>query len=865
MKINKQGLLVSTAMIAAFTMAGTANAQLEDEIIVTAQKRTSTLQDTPIAMSAVSSATLDKTQIRDAQDLQVLVPSFSLPQFANPSASTFTVRGIGTSGFNAGLEPSVGVFIDGVYRSRAGSAINDFIAVERIEVLRGPQSTLYGKNTPAGVLSIITKKPQFELGYEADFTVGNYDLQIFKGSVTGPISDNIAFRLSGNTHTRDGYFTNDFDGRDLNDRNRYGLRADFLIEPSDVVTVRIIADYNNLQEECCSATPIFHAAGPTAALTNGFPVVPEIIFPAAPLPPFVSTTSFIPLTSALPGGPATLLTRDPFDRHINVNGQVFTNNVNKGLSAEMNFDFDGMELTTISAYRSFVEESDIDADFINADIVSKRNVNDDFNTFTQEIRLTSTGDNTVDWMVGGYYYNQDLNTRNRTTVGDDARTYVNNLTGLLSYNNNPAAGDLSNPTFLVDLENLFLLAQSFNIPTGLGQFPVDPADPLGPAGFDPDNLFLGPVAQGDFFRSGTGLGFNFNQKSESYSFFGSADWHVNDQLTITGGLRWTNEDKDVTGVFTTDDVFSSIDLNNLHFLTVLTAGTVPVNAFAGFAALQPFKATADFTDTRSENKVTGNFIANYEFNDEWTFYGSYSRGYKAGGFNLSQATSVTGRDFEEETMDAFELGWKSRLFDNRVRFSGAVFMQTLTDFQSNTFNGVAFDLSNAGSVSIDGVEWDITAQPIDDFIFTFAGTYLDAKYDEFLTGPSISGSASPTVDLSGERLAGVSEFVISSTGTYSRQLNNTYEGYLRGEAIYRSHFAPGTDLNPLKEQDGSIVLSASVGISNEDDGWDLSVWGKNINSEEYFQGVFDTVFQPGSLSGYPISPPTYGVTLRIKR
>jgi len=822
---NKLGLLATSALIASFCVSNIASAQV-DEIVVTARKRASTLQDTPIAMSAVTADSLEESQIRDAQDLTILVPSLTIPQFANPSATTFTVRGIGTSGFNAGLEPSVGVFIDGVYRSRAGSAINDFIAVERIEVLRGPQSTLYGKNTPAGVLSIITKKPQFQFGVDAEVTVGNYDLRVFKGSVTGPIGDSeaVAFRLSGNRHVRNGYFTNDFDGRDLNDRDRFGLRGELLIEPRDDISVRLIADYNSLEEECCSAAPVLHAPGPAFALTN------------------------------LPSGPTTLITRDPFDRHISVNGDVFTDNETAGLSAEVNVDLGNMAFTSITAYRTFDEANNIDADFVDASLVENRHIEDDFKTFTQEFRLASTGENTVDWMVGGYFFDQDLNTNNRTIFGDDARPYADTLSSLLT------GGAAS----LTSVEQLFLLGQAIGLDTTQGQ-------PFFGTGF-----VSGPVTPGSFFGANTGLGFDFNQHSQSYSLFGSVDWHVSDQLTVTGGLRWTNEDKDVIGAFTTDDLFSSLDLNNLIFLEqfpaagtplgpFLSPGPLPRNVFAGFVPLQPFGSTADFSDTRSEDKVTGNFILSYDVNDNMNVYGSFSRGYKAGGFNLSQSTRVTGRDFASETMDSYELGWKTKLWDNRVRFSGAAFMQTLKDFQSNTFNGVNFDLSNAGSVSIDGVEWDILAKPTDQLTLTFGGSYLDAEYDEFLTGPSIVGSASPITDLSGERLPGVSKWNMSGGGTYRMDIGESFEGFIHADAIYRSHFAPGTDLNPLKEQPSSIIVGASAGIGNADQGWELSVWGKNITDEKVFQGVFDTVFQAGSLSGYPIAPPTYGVTLRVHR
>ncbi|MBL4616962.1 MAG: TonB-dependent receptor [Robiginitomaculum sp.] len=804
MKFFNRRMLASTAIIGALALPGAALAQLDDEIIVTAQKRESTLQDTPIAMSAVGGETLADSAIRNAQDLVALVPSLAIPQFANPSATTISIRGIGTSGFNAGLEPSVGVFIDGVYRSRAGTAINDFIAVERIEVLRGPQSTLYGKNTPAGVLSIITKKPQFDFGSEGELTYGNYNQVVAKGSVTGPIGDKAAFRVSGNLNKRDGFITNTLTGQDINNRNRYGLRGQLLFEPSDILSIRLIGDYNNINERCCGATPILHAAGPLAALLDlgG------------------------PLTDPLPGGAPNLINTDPFNRQVSYNGDVLTQNDNYGFSGEINFDMGGATLTSITAYRGFDETSNIDADFIDASLVENRRVDDDFKTFTQEFRLTSNGSGQIDWMVGAYYFNQDLNTRNRTTFGEDARTYADNLANLLS-------GGTAN---LTSVENAFLAAQFFGIPTGYA-----------------------PIAPGDFFRQGTGLGFNFNQKSKSYSTFGSVDWHTTDRMTVTTGVRYTRETKDVVGLFTTDDRFSALDLNNLAFLPLLGA---PVNAFAGFAALQPFRATADFADTRTEDKVTGNVIVAYDWNDTFNTYFSYSRGYKAGGFNLSQDTSVTGRDFASETMNNYELGWKAKMFDNHVQFNGAVFSQTLIDFQSNTFNGISFDLTNAGSVSIDGVEIDILAQPTDNFTFTFGTTYLDAKYDEFLQGPSIIGSPTPTVDLSGGRLAGVSKWTISSTATYDFPLGQ-YLGFVRGEYYYRSGFAPGTDLNPLKEQPGTSIISASTGIRA--DNWDLSFWGKNITDAQVFQGVFDTVFQAGSLSGYPIDPATYGVTLRMRR
>jgi len=169
-----------------------------NDIIVTASKRSQTLQDTPVAVSVTSAADLENSQIRDLIDLQSSVPSLRVGQLQSSANTNFIIRGFGNGANNPGIEPSVGVFIDGVYRSRSAAQIGDLPNVERVEVLRGPQSTLFGKNASAGVISIITRKPQFEFGGSLEASYGNYDAFVVKGDVTGPITDTIAFSIGGN-------------------------------------------------------------------------------------------------------------------------------------------------------------------------------------------------------------------------------------------------------------------------------------------------------------------------------------------------------------------------------------------------------------------------------------------------------------------------------------------------------------------------------------------------------------------------------------------------------------------------------------------------------------------------------------------
>ncbi len=198
-----------------------------EEIVVTSTKRQSTLQEIPVAVSVVQADELKQSQVLDVKDLQFLVPSLRVTQLQTSGNTNFVIRGFGNGANNAGIEPSVGVFIDGVYRSRSAAAMNDLPNLERIEVLRGPQSTLFGKNASAGVISVITAKPDLdETNGSASVTVGDYSQYIVKADVNGPLSDTVAFGLSGSYNQRDGYYDNLAGGDALGELNRYGVRGD---------------------------------------------------------------------------------------------------------------------------------------------------------------------------------------------------------------------------------------------------------------------------------------------------------------------------------------------------------------------------------------------------------------------------------------------------------------------------------------------------------------------------------------------------------------------------------------------------------------------------------------------------------------
>ncbi|MET1162889.1 MAG: TonB-dependent receptor plug domain-containing protein, partial [Pseudoxanthomonas sp.] len=355
---------------------------------VTAQKREEAMQDVPISVTALPEQLLKDSGVRDIKDLQVLVPGLTVTSTQSESLTTARIRGIGTVGDNAGLESSVGVVIDGVYRARNGVGFGDLGEIERVEVLKGPQGTVFGKNTSAGVINIITRRPSYSQAAEGEITVGNYGAIGVSGSYNDALTDNAAFRIYATKRKRDGFLdVEPSRGPRLvdedNDQNFHSVRAQLLLEPTDTLDINVIGDFTSREENCCSAVQT--VIGSTAAIINGV------------------------------GGPGSIpTTADPFARIAHSNRSTEQDMKDKGISAEVNWEspwFGGATLTSITAFRDWQSINALDFDYTGADLLY-RNANEDesltrFETFSQEFRLTGATDS-VDWMVGGFYADEDL-------------------------------------------------------------------------------------------------------------------------------------------------------------------------------------------------------------------------------------------------------------------------------------------------------------------------------------------------------------------------------------------------------------------------------------------------------------------------
>ncbi len=837
-RIGITAQLMGTSMLAALIAAPAAFAQdappeaqgeEREVIVVTAAKREQTLQEVPIAVSVVGGEVIDQARILDVNDLQTIVPSLRVTQLQSSANTNFVIRGFGNGANNAGIEPSVGVFIDGVYRSRSASAISDLPNVDRVEVLRGPQSTLFGKNASAGVISIVTAAPEYEFGAWGEASVGNFDFYQFRADVTGPITDKLAFRLYGSVNQRDGYFENLDDGEDFNDRDRWALRGQLLYEPLDNLSFRLIADYDEIDEVCCGVNNLVD--GPTGDAVR------------------------------LLGG--ELVSEDPFARQQHINFDSINEITNGGVSLQGDWDLDGFSVTSITAYRERTLFTDQDSDFTSADLIGRNDLDEDIDTFTQELRIASTGaDNRFDWLIGGFYFDETVRNEGALTYGSDFRAYADILSG---------------------------------------------------GGFTGVEPLLG-VPAGTFGAEGLGEATRFGQDNTSWSVFGQIDLHVTDRLTLTGGLNYTMDEKDVFGQTTSTDVFSLLDFEAIGFgqlFSALTGGAAPTpENFAAFPEqaqlaqagsttqcspdtaplcnallpLQPFQflpAVTGFPNSvedgqSKDDKLTWTARAAFDVTDNINVYFSAATGFKASSWNLSTNSRPFPGDFDEivaqglatpnlvagtrfagpEEALVYEIGMKAQ-FDT-LAFNLTLFDQTLEGFQSNIFFGTGFVLANAGETSVQGVEFDATWDPIEELTLTAAVTYLDPVYDSFENAQGVNG----VTDLSGERPAGIHEWSVALSATYTKELFD-HIGFIRADYLHESEVQVVDNISEDVASREVNLVNMSAGIAPVNGFWELQLWARNLTQDDHLLTAFPAVAQAGSISGYPNAPRTFGATVRV--
>lgn len=799
---------------------------------VTAQKREEALQDVPINLTVLPQQLLQDTGVRDIKDMQVLVPGLTVTSTQSEAQTTVRIRGIGTVGDNAGLESSVGVVIDGVYRPRNGVGFGDLGELERIEVLKGPQSTVFGKNTSAGVVNIITRRPSYTQSVEGELTMGNYGAVGVSAAYDDALGENAAFRIYAAKRKRDG-FTDVNVGpgprtvTDDGDQNFHSLRGQLLLEPTDNLDINFIADYTSREENCCVG--VTTDRGPTAAIVNAL----------------------------TPGGEGVIPVADPSRRLAYSNRSTEQDIKDKGVSAQVDWDtgwFGGAKLTSITASRDWQSINGLDFDFSAADILY-RNANADesftgFKTFSQEFRLTGSTDR-VDWMFGLFYSDEDLKRNESYRIGPAYEPYLS--IALLS-RINPALGALPNaPTFLADA-------------TGR---------PYGTA------------------FAGLGALDRYKQNSRSAAVFTNNTWHATDALDLTLGLRYTDEKKKLDSRYSNpngsagcasyfDPATGGISAAaQARIANALLARGVPAAALPAvipqviaFTCLPWANVLHNGRAThqdRSEKEWSGTLKAAYRWNEHVMTYLSGARGYKAGGFNLDRVQSSNGlsggtagilpvndTSFPGEFVDSYELGAKTTWLDGNLLLNATLFHQTYSDFQLNSFLGTSFVVRSIPKVTSKGLDAEILWQASKGLMFQGGLTYADTKYgDDPLPDADLAA-------LPGSTASFAPKWSATGSVTYQWTFGDSLEGRFNIGAKYLSKYNTGSDLDPQKEQPAYTLLDARIVLGARNKRWAVELWGQNLTDKTYKQVGFDAPLQTGSWNAFLGAPRTYGVTLRLQ-
>jgi outer membrane receptor protein involved in Fe transport len=888
----------------------------QGEIIVTATRRASPLADVPVAVSAISAETLQNTGASDLRQLNQVTPSLYVSSTSSEAgAGGAGIRGIRTVGDNPGLESSVATFIDGVYRSRSGVGLTELGPVERVEVLRGPQGTLFGRNASAGLINVVTARPRFETQGYAEASYGNYDFMRLGAGFNAPIGETVAARIDGVYLKRDGFLKDVISDRDFNDRDRYLIRGKLLFEPNSNLSVLLIGDYTKRDEECCAATYL-----PTQDVTRA--ADGSLVFSPSSIAALIRG-----MTSVVPGSGRGQVIEDTFARRVAITpGRDFRGDVTDwGLSGEVNYDFGDATLTSITGYRHYDLQRGLDADFNNLDILARASDGRFFNkfrTFTEELRLQGSAfDGKLDWLVGGYYADETLKVADNIAYGADYNQFAAGRVQLLFAPVNPA---LAGAFRQLGFQNLNSFAQLFvnaQLPAALP--PATRAAIVG--------AVAGQVANTPL--SGGGIDDRYEQKSRNFALFTHNIINVTDKLSLTLGLRYTNERKRLEAdLNSTSNCGTYVgNINNLRALAANTAANATVRALAGalagqvLAPLAPLACVINgvngsFESKKKESEWSGTAVVSYKVTPDLMTYASFSRGYKAGGFNLDRAplfspvtlASTTNLDvlkFDPEKVDAFELGAK---FDGRqIDVNVAAFYQMFKTFQLNTFNGTNFFVTDVrgckddlgttdqditvgnsicqntrSGVTSKGLEVEAFMYPARDFTLAAGFTLAKTQYYKDLAGtpdfyqPANGNSLIPALFLlPGQQLSNAPRYVVTGSATWTPAIGNL-RGLLYSDFRYQSEFNTGSDLFPEKEQDGVMVVNARAGIGADDRRWGVELWAQNLFNVNYKQVAFNATLQGSNTSlaqtqrfGTPATqlfgaflaePRTYGVTVRTR-
>ena len=804
---RKAPLVAALAVLSATPLA---HSQQLEEVIVTAQKRAESLQDVPISVSAIQGEKLQSAGIPNMQALSNYVPNLYV---AAASVNTnIYLRGVG-SGNNQGFEQSVGMYIDGIYMGRGRQYRSGFLDLERVEVLRGPQGTLFGKNTVAGAVNIISASPDPGEDFSGEIAASyeSHDGQLLEGFVQGSLTDTFAARLAFKSRMTDGYMDNEFLNRSEGEIDETAFRITTVWQPTEQLDVNF--KYSNTEYE--------RIGSPSTTKRYLDPASRDELFPnrsAFATIAYLLTDSFFPDFAEI-GQREFVSFKDNgvgsgslgIGKNPDGSDEDFDN-----FALNIDYELPGGTLTSTTGWSEYQYIDGVDVDWLPLQFIH-RDDNQEFEQFSQEFRFASPGGEFFDYVAGVYYEESTLKFDRRVTL--DA-----NMNGLV-----PA---------LLGVNSLFAL-----------------------------------VSGGAYSAEQIGRNHLYEQDADSFAVFGQGTFNLSDSVRLTVGLRYTEENKEVdTNQFLSDSITGMNNPSEDFFLRFIQATSF--NAYI-----------YDYERERSTDKWLPSVNVQWDVTENSMLYASFSQGFKSGGFTdaddgepgdltpgafpcapgqpveacYDPTNPNDDFEFDDEEVDAFEIGGKHTLLDGGMTLNWAAFYTQYDNLQTSIFKGLGFGVTNAAKSEIQGLEVDVLWQATDHLRLGLSGAYLDATYDSFRDAPctAIQLDLDPLCgtpggftsnDLSGAATTYAPEYTGTFTFDYDYPMNNGLELFVSGEANYRDSFEPGGDNDPIDRIDDYTRVNLRTGLRGEN--WEIMAYSRNIFDEEVLVQSFDTPVLAGTHSQF---------------
>jgi len=672
---------------------GTGGSELTADIIVTARKREESIIDVPISITVMSAEEIRARNATRIRDLGNSVPNVAFLGAEGNATTTFTVRGVTSqSRINVGFESGIGVYVDGVLVGRQIGFNQELYDVARVEFLRGPQGTLFGKNSITGAINVVTRQPSDELTADAELSYGSYNEFQARGYVSAPIvAGKAAFSVSGYYLKRDGFQQNLFDGTEVWNEDSRGARAKLLLTPTDNLRITIAGD--TLDESNVTPGPV---------ITSGY--------------------GFVPGNT----------------RNTNENVPGLSNRKVDGVSGTIELDTAfGATLTSITAYRELKSDRRNDTDAGPADVVASF-IDQRQEQFSQELRISSNGTGRFGYVGGVYYYDSTVTSSSESCFGA-----IVNVPGFLRGRCGNTFGDIN---------------------------------------------------------------------TKSMAIFGNADFKIIESLTVTGGIRYTVEDK------------------RLAFQQV------------GFPFIAPSLPLG--TDRLSDEDLSPTVTIRWQPSSDMSVYATASRGFKSGGWNVDNITSFaitsfSALQFQAESLWNYEIGFKASVLDRKLNFSGAIFQMDYSDLQVSKLEPVLGGggalvavTSNAGEARIRGFEAEATVTPLTGLLLSGGVGYADAKYTDYADTVRIAGVLTP-VNFAGNKLNGAPEWTVNASAQFDAPLADALALSMRADFSHISSYFFTRENTAAQSIPGRSLVNGQIGIRGGDGKWDLFLFGRNLFDKQY--------------------------------